>query len=320
MARYVYDREKGGFVRNRPGLKTVLLAIVKYTAAILFAAVVFYVVSALFFSTERERRLEHERDLLAGEYAALSQQLDLVEGTVENLRVRDREIYNELFNADPPNYITEERDTLLSAAGELESLPESDLIWDAYALSSRMESTASQVSRWLTEIDTLLSGGTVTPTAIPSVVPLTRFSPMQAGASVGKKVNPFYKTIHDHEGIDLVAPPGTPVRCTAEGKVTRVERSEKGMGNQVTVSHKGGIETVYAHLDAIRVSVGQTLRQGAVIGTVGQTGSCFAPCLHYEVRRGDFVQDPVNYFFAELTPENYRDMMIVALTTGQSMD
>ena len=110
------------------------------------------------------------------------------------------------------------------------------------------------------------------------------------------------------------------MRCTAEGKVTRVERSEKGMGNQVTVSHKGGIETVYAHHDAIRVSVGQTLRQGAVIGTVGQTGSCFAPCLHYEVRRGDFVQDPVNYFFAELTPENYRDMMIVALTTGQSMD
>lgn len=83
---------------------------------------------------------------------------------------------------------------------------------------------------------------------------------------------------------------------------------------------QAGGTSVYAHLDAIRVSVGQTLRQGAVIGTVGQTGSCFAPCLHYEVRRGDFVQDPVNYFFAELTPENYRDMMIVALTTGQSMD
>ena len=320
MARYVYDREKGSFVRNRPGLKTILLAVVKYTVAILFSAVVFYVVSALFFSTDRERRLEHERDLLAGEYAGLSKQLDLVEGAVENLRVRDREIYNELFNADPPNYITEERDTLLSTSGELESIPESDLVWDAYAVSSRMESTASQVSRWLTEIDTLLSGGTVTATAIPSVVPLASFSPMQTGASVGKKVNPFYKTIRDHEGIDLVAPPGTPVRCSADGKVTRVERSEKGMGNQVTVSHKGGIETVYAHLDAIRVSVGQTLRQGAVIGTVGQTGSCFAPCLHYEVRRGDFVQDPVNYVFAELTPENYRDMMIVALTTGQSMD
>jgi murein DD-endopeptidase MepM/ murein hydrolase activator NlpD len=320
MARYVYDKNKGEFVRSRPGVMEVLLKVIRYTLAILFSAAVFYVVFALFYSTDRERQLEREHSLLADEYADLSQQLDLVEGTVGNLRVRDREIYNNLFSADPPNYITEARDTLLSAVDELEALPETDLIWDAYALTSRMESTASQVSRWLTEIDTLLSGGSVAATAIPSMVPLAQFSPMQAGASVGKKINPFYKNIREHTGIDLVAPVGTPVRCTADGKVTDVVRSEKGMGNQVTVSHKGGLETVYAHLDAVRVSVGQNLRQGAAIGTVGQTGSCFAPCLHYEVRRGDFVQDPVNYFFAELDPATYRDMMIVALTTGQSMD
>lgn len=320
MARFVYDKETGSFTRSRPSLKEAVLAVVKYTVEVLLAAALFYLVFALFYSTDRERQLEQEHKLLADEYAGLSQQLDLVEGTVGSLRIRDREIYNELFSADPPNFITDARDTVLSAGGELESLPETDLVWDAYALTSRMESTASQVSRWLTEIDTLLSGGSVSPTAIPSVVPLAQFLPVQTGASVGKKVNPFYKTIREHEGIDLLAPVGTVVRCTADGKVTDVVRSEKGMGNQVTVAHKGGMKTVYAHLDAVRVSVGQSLRQGAVIGTVGQTGSCFAPCLHYEVRRGDFVQDPVNYFFAELDPATYRDMMVVALTTGQSMD
>ncbi|MBQ1754491.1 MAG: M23 family metallopeptidase, partial [Bacteroidales bacterium] len=94
----------------------------------------------------------------------------------------------------------------------------------------------------------------------------------------------------------------------------------KGMGNQVTVDHGGGFRTCYAHLDEINVSQGQTLKQGAVLGKVGQSGSCFAPCLHYEVLRDGFAQDPVNYFFAELDPATYRDMMIVALTTGQSMD
>ena len=64
----------------------------------------------------------------------------------------------------------------------------------------------------------------------------------------------------------------------------------------------------------------RSLKQGAVLGKVGQSGSCFAPCLHYEVLRDGFAQDPVNYFFAELDPATYRDMMIVALTTGQSMD
>lgn len=320
MARYVFDKESGQFVRSRPTLREVLWAVARYTIAIVATAATFYVVFALFFSTDHEQQLERENRLLSEEYAQLSQRLDLVEGTLGNLRVRDREIYRELFHADPPNYITETRDTLLSGADELEHLPESDLVWDAYALTSRMESTASQVSRWLTEIDTLLSSGTIDAATIPSVVPLDNFSPVQTGASVGKKVNPFYKTIHDHEGIDLVSPAGTPVRCTADGKVTRVVRSGKGLGNLVAVAHKGGIETVYAHLDAVRVSVGQTLRQGSVIGTVGQSGSCFAPCLHYEVRRDAFVLDPVNFFFADLDPAAYRDMMIVALTTGQSMD
>lgn len=320
MARYVFDKESGTFVRRRPTLKERLFAVARYTVAVVMTAATFYLVFALFVSTDREQQLEREKRLLDKEHARLSGQLDLVEGTVGNLRVRDREIYRELFNADPPNYIAEARDTLLSDIAELETLPAADLVWDAYALTSRMESTASQVSRLLTEIDTLLSGGTVAPTAIPSIVPLEKFSPVQTGASVGKKVNPFYKTIREHEGIDLLAPAGERVRCTADGRVTRVVRSEKGMGNQVTVTHKDGIVTVYAHLAAVRVSEGQTLRQGALIGTVGQTGSCFAPCLHYEVRRGGSAQDPVNYFFAQLDPATYRDMMIVALTTGQSMD
>ena len=321
MARkYIYDRETGTFQPKRRGLKDVLLGIVKYLAAISLTAVLFYLVFALAFSTEREQLRERESRLLEAEHTELASRLDRLEGVVGHLQERDRDIYRDLFNADPPNYLLEAQDTLARTGEELEKLPESDLVWDVYALVKRMESTASQVSRQLTEIDTAFSGGGIVPTAIPSVVPLRSFSPVQTGASVGKKVNPFYKTIRDHTGIDLMAPSGTPVRCTADGQVLQVVRNEKGMGNQVTVSHKGGFRTVYAHLADIRVSAGQSLRQGALIGTVGQTGSCFAPCLHYEVLRDGVPQDPVNYFFAELSPATYRDMMIVALTTGQSMD
>ena len=106
----------------------------------------------------------------------------------------------------------------------------------------------------------------------------------------------------------------------SQHNVKKVVKSEKGMGNQVTVEHAGGFQTLYAHLNSIKVSEGQNVRQGTVIGTVGQSGSCFAPCLHYEVLRGGIVQEPVNYFFAELDPATFHAMMIVALTTGQSMD
>ena len=321
MVKYVYDPARGAFVPHHVTLKGVLWAILRYTAAILVAAVVFYLAFALVFSTERERTLEREHKLLEQEYGVLSSQLHTVEGAVGYLQVRDREIYNELFSSDPPNYIIEKPDTLLlSAATEMESMQESDLVWDTYVLTNRVESAASQVSRWLTEIDTLLAGGTVNTAAIPSVVPVRPFSPLQTGASVGKKINPFYKTIREHEGLDLVVPAGTEVRSSAEGRVVHVVKSEKGLGNRVTVDHGNGIQTLYAHLNQVKVSEGQSVRQGTVLGTVGQSGSCFAPCLHYEVRRNGFLQDPVNYFFAVLDPVTYREMMTVALTTGQSMD
>lgn len=318
--RYVFDEKRGAFVPKKPTLKSVLGALLRYVFAIVAAAVVFYAVFALVFSTDRELLLERENQLLSEEYATLTAQLDRIEGTVGNLQVRDREIYRELFGADPSNYTIEAQDTLLQLGGELETMSESDLVWDTYALTNRVESTASLVTRWLTEIDTLLASGNIRPTAIPSTVPVKPFSPLQTGASVGKKITPFYKTIREHTGIDLVVPAGTLVRCSADGKVTRVVKSEKGMGNRVTVEHPNGLQTVYAHLNSIKVSEGQTIRQGDQIGTVGQSGSCFAPCLHYEVLRGGFVQEPVNYFFADLDPATFHTMMVVALTTGQSMD
>lgn len=318
--RFIYDRKKAAFVPKKPGMKGVLWAVIRYVLASVFAAVLFYVVFALAFSTDREKLLEKENALLMAERDSLVEELALVEGTVGSLRIRDREIYNNIFNADPPNYIVDARDTLLTDAPDLERLDEADLVWDAYAMTSRAESRVQQVSQWLSEIEETFASESFSPASIPAIAPVRNFTPIQTGASVGKKVNPFYKNVREHTGLDLVAPPGTEVLCTADGKVLKVERKEKGMGNTVTIEHKDGYSTFYAHLGKVSVSAGQNVRQGAVIGEVGQSGATFAPCLHYEVQRGGVTRDPVNYFFAEISPETYRDMMIVALTTGQSMD
>ncbi|MCR5709929.1 MAG: M23 family metallopeptidase [Bacteroidales bacterium] len=320
MDKYVFDKEKGVFLPKRATFGGVMLSILKYLLASLGAALLFYAVFALAFDTEREERLSRENSLLSEEYSLLTQELDMLDGAVGDLRLRDREIYNNLFGADPPSYIVETRDTLLAGFEDLESIPEEDLVWDAWAVASRTESLASQVSASLALIDTVLRSPGAAPTALPSIVPVRGFSPMQLGASVGKKIHPFYKTVREHSGLDIVAPSGTQVLCSADGKVVATDHSQKGMGNTVTVEHPGGFRTRYCHLEDIKVNAGQNVRQGSVLGTVGQTGSCFAPCLHYEVWRDGRVQDPVNYFFAQLDPATYHDMMIVALTTGQSLD
>jgi murein DD-endopeptidase MepM/ murein hydrolase activator NlpD len=92
--------------------------------------------------------------------------------------------------------------------------------------------------------------------------------------------------LHGHNGIDLAAPVGTPVLASAGGKVivSRMGGYNGGYGIYVVISHSNGTQTLYAHLNANWVSVGEEVVQGQVIGTVGRTGRVTGPHLHFEVR------------------------------------
>ena len=152
------------------------------------------------------------------------------------------------------------------------------------------------------------------------MVPVEGLKPAQVGASLGQKINPFYKVMSQHNGIDLIVGQGTPVLAAGDGIVTDVRRSGKGLGNVVEITHNGGYVTVYAHLEDIVVRKGERVKAGKKLAGVGISGNSFAPHLHYEVRRDGEVLDPVNFFFATFTPEEYTRAAYLAATTGQSMD
>jgi murein DD-endopeptidase MepM/ murein hydrolase activator NlpD len=97
-----------------------------------------------------------------------------------------------------------------------------------------------------------------------------------------------------HEGIDIPVPTGTPIRAAASGSV-RIAGSNGGYGNYTCVDHGGGLSTCYAHQNSIGVSVGQTVAQAQIIGTVGSTGHSTGPHLHFEVRVNGQAVDPLGY-------------------------
>lgn len=133
-------------------------------------------------------------------------------------------------------------------------------------------------------------------------------------------MNPFYKVMTMHEGIDLIAGQGTPVLASCDGVVSLVKRSKKGLGNVVEITHANGYMTRYAHLADITVREGEKVQAGRRIANVGITGNSFAPHLHYEVRRDSLLLNPVNFFFASFSPEDYMKVAYMAASTGQSMD
>jgi murein DD-endopeptidase MepM/ murein hydrolase activator NlpD len=107
-----------------------------------------------------------------------------------------------------------------------------------------------------------------------------------------------------HEGIDLFAQIGTPVKASRTGRVlvSRVipnKQKKTGSGNYIIMAHPGNITTAYAHLVEVYVNKGDFVRQGQVIGRVGKTGNAnypdIQPHLHFEVRKGGVPQDPLEY-------------------------
>jgi murein DD-endopeptidase MepM/ murein hydrolase activator NlpD len=98
-----------------------------------------------------------------------------------------------------------------------------------------------------------------------------------------------------HDGIDMGAPIGTPIRAAADGRVLYAGDGVRGYGNMVVLEHAGDLLTVYAHSSVLLVRTGDRVAAGQEIARVGQSGRATAPHLHFEVRRGQVPQDPLRF-------------------------
>lgn len=295
--------------------KKLLGSIFRYLAATVTVAVGFYVLLALFFSTEEEKKLQQENDLYAAYYPELREKERLLTDVVRGLEVKDDALYRQIFQTEAPSVDALTAADMISFS---DSLSENFFLSYSASKSESLMRMAGNVEDSFGEIFRALAArkDTVPPLALP----LKGMSYVQTGASVGQRHNPLYKVDMNHGGIDLVAPQGSPVFASADGVVRSVTRSNKGLGNVVEVDHRNGYRTRYALLGEISVSQGRSVKRGQKIGTVGISSTTFAPHLHYEVLRGDEVQDPVHYLFSSVSPEEYARMLYLAVSTRQSLD
>jgi murein DD-endopeptidase MepM/ murein hydrolase activator NlpD len=131
--------------------------------------------------------------------------------------------------------------------------------------------------------------------AVPIRKPM--FGELEATSGFGVRSDPFLRGPAMHTGLDFRADIGEPARATAAGTVTMAGRNG-GYGNMVEVDHGNGFATRYAHLSAIDVEVGQTVRIGQIVGKTGSTGRSTGPHLHYETRVDGEAVDPQKFLRA----------------------
>ena len=312
---YTYDKDKVGFRKVRTSLWKWFRRGVVFIVATMSMTVLYYVVFALFFSTETERRLKAEVDMYEREMPELERKERLLADVLDGLKARDNRIYEEIFHMAAPDM---DRLSSMDFLAGLDSIPDDNIVRYAEGKLASMEYSAERVEEnFRRAMAAVMDSGFVMP---PMTNPLDDYTFAQTGASVGSKINPFYKVPMQHNGLDMLAHSGEPVRAAADGVVKEVIKSRKGLGNVVVIDHGGGYMTRYAHLADMQVTRGRKVRRGACIGYVGVSGTSFAPHLHDEVLRDTVVLDPINHLFASVTPEEYMNMMVMSVSTGQSLD
>ena len=314
-SQYIFDKDDIKFRKKRTSVWAVLRRILVFFVATASMTVLYYLIFALFFSTEEQQRLRDENRMYEKEYPELQRKEELVSDVIEGLRLKDDRIYEEIFSMSAPDLDPISSVDFLNG---MDSIPDTDIVVYAERKLDKAVASAGAVEANFARImKAVTDSGFVMP---PMTNPLENFSFAQTGASVGEKINPFYKVPIMHNGLDMIAPSGAPVYAAADGVVKNVIRSRKGLGNVVEIDHGNGYVTRYAHLADVEVRKGRELKKGARIGYVGVSGNSFAPHLHYEVLRDTLVMDPVNHLFASVTPDDYVNMLIMAVSTGQSLD
>ena len=315
MKNYEFDKSNFSFKKVHRSFLNLLKNVVNVVLISACVALVTYFILSTFIRTDTEKRLARENNMYEKVYEQMQEREQLIGDAVSALQYKDNQIYREIFSADAPGMDPVNTIGFLASS---DSIPNRDIVQYSKDKSDALMESAAHIESLLSSIqDRCMEDASTLP---PLSSPLKEMSYAQVAASVGEKVNPFYKVPIEHNGLDIIAVQGEPVYATASGYVSDVINSRKGQGNVVEITHPGGYKTRYAHLADIQVRKGVQVRKGAYVGYVGISGNSFAPHLHYEIIKDGEYLDPVNFLFASVTPDEYLNMMYMSVNTGQSMD
>lgn len=316
---YRYNPDTDNFERHYPTLKTRLKSLGHH---ILVGGVIGIAIFLIFFfvlDMPTEKNLRRENSELKAQYSILEKRLDNSMKVMEDIRNRDDNFYRVMMQMDPlsnnQRYSGLDVDERYDNLGKLN---DSELL---NRMNRSIDLLEHQIYSQSLSFDQLkIAAGEQKDkiSHIPSVLPM-HFKDFTMSAGYGYRRDPIYGTAKFHEGLDFAAPTGTPVFATADAEVEVAERKQN-YGNCIDLNHGYNYKTRYAHLSQILVTPGQKVKRGDMIGKVGSTGKSTGSHLHYEVIFKGEPQNPVNYYFMDLSPKEYADMIQLAENSGHVMD
>ena len=293
-----------------------------FTGVLTVVGLVSVMVFNAFFENPRTRELTRENEFLQKQLSEVNAQLDTLTVVMDDLVRKDEDIYRNVFGAEPyPAYLRQSGIGGADRYKHLKGHGSSDQLIETRKRISKLERSLVAQSHSLEELFDLARNQEEMLQAIPAIQPVSNEDLTRIASGFGYRIHPIYRVPKMHTGVDFTAPIGTDIYATGNGVVERVEKRHSGYGYNVIINHGYGYKTLYAHMSKILVKRGQLVTRGEVIGLVGNTGRSVGPHLHYEVLKDGKKVDPANYFFNDLSPEEYEQLLTQAREgANQSFD
>lgn len=320
-SKFRFNPETLSYTRVEHTAKDKLIRVLTYVAASFVVAVLFNIVFNFFFDTPKTKGLKMENNQLLFQYTLLNERLEQINKVLDDLRHRDDNIYRTIFEAEPIHKsIREAGIGGVNRYQELEKMKNADIVISTAKRLDQIMNEAYIQSVSYDEIINLAKNKESMLASLPAIQPISNQDLTRTASGWGYRIHPIYKIRKFHYGMDFTAPTGTEIYATADGTVEDIDKSKRGYGNKIVIDHGFGYQTLYAHLSEFNVKRGQKVKRGDIIGYVGNTGLSTAPHLHYEVVFKGKKVNPVNYYFNDLSPEEYDKMIELSLRAGQSFD
>ena len=316
---YIYNPRTRTYDRIYPTVRQRILSIARQLFVGMGLGAGCFLALFLFLGSPSEKELRVENARMEAQYNVLSKQLDDALTVLKDIQQRDDNLYRVVLQADPIADGVRMADYRDGRYEEFMDLANADLVVNTTRKLDMLRRQLYIQSESFDEVVSLCKNHDEMLLCIPAIQPISNKDLKQTASGYGIRIDPIYKTTKFHSGMDFSANPGTDVYATGNGTVVSAGW-ETAYGNTIEINHGFGYRTRYAHLQSIKVKVGQKVVRGEVIGGVGSSGKSTGPHLHYEVVvKGEKV-NPVNYYFMDLSAEDYDKMIQMAANHGKVYD
>lgn len=287
---------------------------------VLGVALVF--VGLRFVESPKERSLERQLASYKRQTRLLGDRVERAEKVLQNLEERDSALYRTIFDSDPVS--SSRRHSGIGGVeryAEFDRMENGELLKNTTRMVDDLTKRIYVESQSLDELYSMALTKNERLAAMPAIMPVSK-AKGKVVSGFGYRFHPILHYRRLHAGIDISAPKNTPIYATADGVVRVAGRNPQGYsgyGVVAVIDHGYGFQTLYAHMQTVQVRVGQKVVRGQQIGAVGSSGMSTGSHLHYEVVQNGKNVDPVYFFYNDLTPDEYEEVLEQARQENQSM-